>query len=56
MSEENDEDEILTRRRYMTYGTAVAGGSLLAGCAGEANSGSTDESTPTDTETNIAGW
>jgi iron complex transport system substrate-binding protein len=34
MSEENDEDESLTRRRYMTYGTAVAGGSLLAGCTG----------------------
>jgi iron complex transport system substrate-binding protein len=54
MSEERDEDDGLTRRRYLTSGAVVAGGSLLAGCAGETDSGSTAESTPTDAETATA--
>jgi len=38
--------EAPTRRDYMKYGSAVVGGSLLAGCAGQSDSGST----PTETE------
>jgi len=47
---ENDPNatEAPTRREYMKYGGAVVGGSLLAGCAGQSDSGST----PTETNTN----
>jgi iron complex transport system substrate-binding protein len=54
--------EAPTRRDYMKYGGAVIGGSLLAGCTGQSDAGSTptetttgdgttDTETPTDTET-----
>jgi ABC-type Fe3+-hydroxamate transport system substrate-binding protein len=37
-----------TRREYVKFGGAVVGGTLLAGCAGQSDSGST----PTETEAN----
>ncbi|MEF8824778.1 MAG: ABC transporter substrate-binding protein [Halapricum sp.] len=41
-----------TRREYVTYGGAVIGGGLLAGCAGQSNSGSTPtETTGDETDT-----
>jgi len=43
--------EAPTRRDYVKYGGAVVGGGLLAGCAGQSDSGSTPESTSTETET-----
>jgi len=57
---EHDNDttrqEAPTRREYVKYGGAVVGGSLLAGCAGQSDSGSTptetaDAETATDTST-----
>jgi len=42
--------EAPTRREYVKYGGAVVGGSLLAGCAGQSDSGST----PTETQTGSA--
>jgi len=39
--------EAPTRRDYMKYGGAIIGGGLLAGCAGQSDSGAT----PTETET-----
>jgi ABC-type Fe3+-hydroxamate transport system substrate-binding protein len=47
MSEDNGGHEAPTRRDYMKYGGTVVGGGLLAGCAGQSDSGST----PTETET-----
>jgi len=44
MSEDSGGHEVPTRRDYMKYGGAVVGGGLLAGCAGQSDSGST----PTD--------
>ncbi|MFC6723366.1 ABC transporter substrate-binding protein [Halobium palmae] len=46
--------EAPTRRDYMKYGGAVAGGGLLAGCAGQSESGSTPESTRTETTAEAA--
>ncbi len=47
--------EAPTRRDYMKYGGAVIGGGLLAGCAGQSDSGSTPTETaipePSETET-----
>ena len=40
-----------TRREYLTYGGAVLGGGLLAGCTGSAGPESTPEPTSTATET-----
>lgn len=57
MSEDSDGHEAPTRRDYMKYGGGVIGGGLLAGCAGQSESGSTptetstDESTATETST-----
>jgi len=47
MADESSGKEAPTRRDYMRYGSAVVGGGLLAGCAGQSDSGST----PTETET-----
>ena len=40
-----------TRREYVKYGGAVVGGSLLAGCTGQTDSGSTPTETATDEPT-----
>jgi len=46
---DSDTTEVPTRRDYITYGGAVIGGGLLAGCTGSSpDSGATSE--PTDTE------
>jgi ABC-type Fe3+-hydroxamate transport system substrate-binding protein len=47
--------EAPTRREYVKYGGTVVGGGLLAGCAGQSDSGSTQESTPTETDTPTEG-
>lgn len=56
--DDTDTPEAPTRREYVMYGGAVVGGGLLAGCAGQSDSGSTatetktsDESTATATDT-----
>jgi ABC-type Fe3+-hydroxamate transport system substrate-binding protein len=41
--------EAPTRREYVKYGGAVIGGGLLAGCAGQSDSGSMPTQTSTDT-------
>jgi len=46
-----DHNEEPTRRDYMKYGGAVVGGGLLAGCRGQADSGSSGTAEPTETET-----
>jgi iron complex transport system substrate-binding protein len=46
-----DTTEAPTRRDYMKYGGAVIGGGLLAGCAGQSDSGSAPDSTSTETAT-----
>jgi ABC-type Fe3+-hydroxamate transport system substrate-binding protein len=51
MADDATERETPTRREYMKYGGAVVGGSLLAGCAGQSDSGLTPESTSTETAT-----
>jgi ABC-type Fe3+-hydroxamate transport system substrate-binding protein len=51
MPEDSGEHEESTRRDYLKYGGAVVGGGLLAGCAGQSESGATAESTSTETET-----
>jgi iron complex transport system substrate-binding protein len=57
MANDASKHEAPTRREYVKYGGAVVGGTLLAGCAGQSDSGSTptetggDETTATDTET-----
>jgi len=60
MADDSSGQETPTRRDYMKYGGAVVGGSLLAGCAGQSDSGSTPNetsagkestATATDTET-----
>jgi iron complex transport system substrate-binding protein len=48
MSEDSDGHDAPTRRDYVKYGGAVVGGGLLAGCAGQSDSGSTPETTPSD--------
>jgi len=55
MSSDDMNHETSTRREYMKYGGAVVGGSLLAGCTGDAATESTatqtDETTGTPTTT-----
>lgn len=51
MSEDNSVHEAPTRRDYMKYSGVVIGGGLLAGCAGQPDSGSTPGSTSTETAT-----
>jgi len=57
MADDSSGQKAPTRRDYMKYGGAVVGGSLLAGCSGQSDSGSTptetetDESTATETST-----
>jgi ABC-type Fe3+-hydroxamate transport system substrate-binding protein len=57
MSRDDTSNERPTRREYVKYGGAVLGGGIVAGCAGQSDSGSTstersaDESTATETET-----
>jgi len=55
MEGDSSGQEAPTRRDYMKYGGAVVGGGLLAGCAGQSDSGSTPTETetdePSDTET-----
>ncbi|KOX92434.1 Fe3+-hydroxamate ABC transporter substrate-binding protein [Haloarcula rubripromontorii] len=46
MADNSSGHEAPTRRKYMKFGGAVLGGGLLAGCAGQSDSGST----PTETE------
>ncbi|WP_423999188.1 ABC transporter substrate-binding protein [Haloarcula salina] len=52
MSEDSGGHEAPTRRDYMKYGGAVVGGGLLAGCAGDSDSGDEGEAknTPSSTE------
>jgi len=54
MADEVTEHEAPTRRDYMKYGGAVVGGCLLAGCAGQFDSGETPESKNTETTTSGA--
>ncbi len=55
MADESREHAAPTRRDYLTYGGAVLGGGLLAGCTGDSVGGSgTDRSTTTTTETPTA--
>ncbi|WP_284011395.1 ABC transporter substrate-binding protein [Haloarcula pelagica] len=49
MTDDSSGHEAPTRRDYLTYGGAVIGGGLLAGCVGQSGSG--DQGEPTDTET-----
>jgi iron complex transport system substrate-binding protein len=51
MPDDSSSHEAPTRRDYLTYGGAVVGGGLLAGCAGQSDSGSTPTETETETET-----
>jgi iron complex transport system substrate-binding protein len=51
MTQELTDRETPTRRDYLTYGGAVVGGGLLAGCMGQSGSGSAPESTSTEAET-----
>ncbi|MBP2251086.1 iron complex transport system substrate-binding protein [Halarchaeum solikamskense] len=49
MNDDTTRYEAPTRRDYLTYGGAVAGGGLLAGCSGQSDSESTPTTdTPTD--------
>jgi len=48
MADESSGHEAPTRRDYMKYGGVVVGGGLLAGCAGQSESGSTPESVGND--------
>jgi len=50
MSDNNDTTEAPTRRDTIKYGGAVVTGGLLAGCAGQSDSGSTPTATGTDDE------
>ncbi len=57
MADDDTRLEAPTRRDYLKYGGAVIGGGLLAGCAGQSDSGSTatemtgaDDSTTTETD------
>jgi len=49
MADGSSGQEAPTRRDYMKYGGAVVGGSLLAGCTGSSESGSTPEQSTTET-------
>jgi ABC-type Fe3+-hydroxamate transport system substrate-binding protein len=51
MARGDTEHEALSRRDYLTYGGAVVGGGLLAGCTGQSESGSTPTETKTSTPT-----
>jgi len=51
MSNEDATHEAPTRREYVKYGGAVAVGGMLAGCAGQSDSGSGDTPEQTETET-----
>lgn len=51
MSEDSGGHETPTRRDYVKYGSAVVGGGLLAGCAGDSGGESTPDSTATETST-----
>jgi iron complex transport system substrate-binding protein len=46
-----DDDATTTRRDYIKYGGAAAGGSLLAGCTGDSGTGSGGTATDTDAAT-----
>ena len=51
MTNSNEAEDGTTRRDYVKYGGAVVGGGLLAGCAGQSDSGSTSEATTTASAT-----
>ncbi|MFB6223167.1 MAG: ABC transporter substrate-binding protein [Haloarcula sp.] len=51
MADDSSGQEAPTRRDYMKYGGAVVGGGLLAGCAGQSNSGSMSTGTKNETAT-----
>jgi iron complex transport system substrate-binding protein len=46
-----DDDTTTTRRDYIKYGGAVAGGGLLAGCTGDAEPAASETATDTETAT-----
>ena len=48
MADDSSGYESPTRRDYMKYGSAVISGGLLAGCAGQSESGTTSEPTQSD--------
>jgi iron complex transport system substrate-binding protein len=54
MSNDAEDSRKPTRREYLGYGAAVVGGSLLAGCTGDGDSGTTPERTDAETETSTA--
>jgi iron complex transport system substrate-binding protein len=49
MSDDDTSKTAPTRRDYLTYGGAVVGGGLLAGCAGQSGSGTAPESDDDET-------
>jgi iron complex transport system substrate-binding protein len=51
MRDDSSGQEAPTRRDYLTYGGAVVGGGLLAGCTGQSGSESAPEATATDRAT-----
>lgn len=51
MPDDSSDHEAPTRRDYVKYSGVLVGGSLLAGCTGQSDSGSTQESTSTATAT-----
>ena len=51
MPDDSSDHEAPTRRDYVKYSGVLVGGSLLAGCTGQSDSGSTPESTSTATAT-----
>jgi iron complex transport system substrate-binding protein len=44
-------DDAMTRRDYIRYGGAVAGGGLLAGCTDDSGPAASETATATETET-----
>ncbi|MEZ3117659.1 ABC transporter substrate-binding protein [Halobaculum sp. MBLA0147] len=51
MADEPRDETTRTRREYVKYGGAVVGGGLLAGCAGQSESGAGETTTETATAT-----
>jgi iron complex transport system substrate-binding protein len=54
MAGDSSRREAPTRRDYVKYGGAIVGGGLLAGCAGQSQSGSTQTETNDTTETDAS--
>lgn len=55
MADDSNESGTPTRREYIKYGSTVAVGGLLAGCAGEGGSTPTEQETDTSAKTESSG-